>query len=317
MNQLLAAIDLGTNTVRLLIGCPEQDGSIRPLLLKRHITRLGGGFTKERGISDEAAERTLTALIEFAEDMRQRGVERVRAVATSAVRDAANREEFCSRIRSSTGISLEVIDGEEEGRLTLDGVLSGLDTTAGNFLVFDVGGGSTEYTVARDREALFTRSLPLGVVRLAEGKGSSAAMTDKVVRELALLSAGMREAGLLPMPSDSTLVGTAGTATTLAAIDMGMTEYDYRRVNNYTLGIDRIRSIRDRLLPLAPSERLQVPGMERGREDLIIAGIFITLGTMEHFGFTRLKISDFGLLEGVLHSMPTSIQVTKENKLMF
>lgn len=303
MNQLLAAIDLGTNTVRLLIGCKGADGSVQPLVLKRHITRLGGGFTREHGISKEARERTLRALSDFSEEIRRRGVSRVRAVGTSAVRDAVNREDFCNEIECETGIALEVIDGREEGVLTLKGVFAGLDETSGSFFVFDVGGGSTEYTFARDQEPIYTRSLPLGVVRLTEGKGCPEAMRDKIDKELALLAEDMTASGLFPPPDTSTLVGTAGTATTLAAISMGMTDYDYRRVNNYTLQLDEIREIRDRLLPLSPDERLQVPGMERGREDLIIAGILITVRTMERFRFTSLKVSDFGLLEGVLYGM--------------
>src|SRR5512135_1302879 len=127
MEQPSAAIDLGTNTARLLIGNISQEGRVAPLVYMRRITRLGGGFTKERGISAEAQERTAAALSEFAAEMERHGVARTRAVATSAVRDATNREEFCARIRRETNISLEVIDGETEGVLTLRGVLAEID----------------------------------------------------------------------------------------------------------------------------------------------------------------------------------------------
>lgn len=303
MQHPLAAIDLGTNTARLLIGHHMPDGTVQPVLVSRHITRLGGGFSRETGISAEAETRTIAALTEFAEKMKLHGVKGVRAVATSAVRDAVNGPDFCRQVLDATGIRLEVIDGEEEGRLTLQGVLSCIDERPESLFVFDVGGGSTEYTLAQGESLLFTRSLPLGVVRLTEGKGEVEAITDKIDRELAILKGQMEKERLLPLVAGALLVGTAGTATTLAAISMGMNDYDYRRVNNHTLARAEIRSIFERLLPLSPAERLKVPGLEQGREDLIIAGTLLTLRTMELFGFERMKVSDFGLLEGVLLSV--------------
>ena len=303
MTPLLAAIDLGTNTARLLIGSVTEAGSIRQAQLVRRITRLGGGFSRLHGIAAEARQRSVTALSEFARIIRDSGVTRVRAVATSAVRDAVNGREFCAAILELTGINLEVIDGREEALLTLRGVMSGLDSRSGNFMVFDVGGGSTEYTVAADDDIVYSESIPLGVVRLTEGKVTPDAMAEKVGRELEQLKRHMSEAGCLTGLSAATLVGTAGTATTLAAISMGMTDYDYRLVNNYVLCQDDVRRIFERLQPLTPSERLEVPGLEKGREDLIIAGIIVTLQTMERFGFRELKVSDFGLLEGVLFGL--------------
>lgn len=300
MQRPTAAIDLGTNTARLLIGRPGPSGGIDPLVLMRRITRLGGGFTRESGISREAKLRAIAALRDFAGEITRHDAARVRAVATSAVRDAVNGAAFCEEILRETGIGLEIIDSREEGLLTLGGVLAGIDDGKGDLLVFDVGGGSTEYTLARQGEPLFTDSLPLGVVRLTEGKRDCGAMAEKISRELAGLRARLADQGFLEFIAGATLVGTAGTATTLAAISMKMTEYDYRRVNNYTVPIGEVREILATLLPLTPEQRLGVPGLEKGREDLIIAGILITLQTMELFGFAHLKVSDFGLLEGLL-----------------
>jgi exopolyphosphatase/guanosine-5'-triphosphate,3'-diphosphate pyrophosphatase len=302
MSHPVASIDLGTNTARLLIGRAER-GRIEHLIVKRHITRLGGGFTRETGISPEAWDRSMAVLADFAEEMRRAGVARVRAVATSAVRDAANGASFCAEVVARTGISLEVIDGEEEGFLTLEGVLSGIDRKEGLFFVFDVGGGSTEYTLARDHAPLYTESLPLGVVRLTEGKPDKAAMEEKIGRELAGLKERLTHRTLSGQLTGATLVGTAGTATTLAAINLRMTDYDYRRVNNHILSHAEVRRILETLLPLTPAERLAVPGLERGREDLIVAGTLITLTTMELFNFDSMTVSDFGLLEGVLISL--------------
>lgn len=293
----VAAIDLGTNTARLLIAEREP---WRQLFLKRTITRLGGGFTRERGLSDEAQARSLAALEEFAEELKRHRVSRLRAVATSAVRDAANGREFCERVRKETGIELEVIDGSEEAILTLRGVASILDDKSGDLAVFDVGGGSTEYTLAHGTDLLFSRSLPIGVVRLTEGKPGAAEMEDKVRRELAHFRAELAGEGLLDRFSTATLVGTAGTATTLASIQLGMTDYDYRRLNNHVMPLAEIERIFELLKPLPPKERLKVPGLEPGREDLIIAGTLVVLTTMRVFGFTTFKISDSGLLEGLI-----------------
>lgn len=298
-----AAIDLGTNTARLLISFVDDAGRITPVIYMRRITRLGGGFTKERGISPEAGKRTVEALCDFAAEIRRHNVAHVRAVATSAVRDAPNRKEFCDLILKESGIELEVIDGKTEGVLTLRGVLAEINERHANFMVFDVGGGSTEYTLARADKLLFTESLPLGVVRLTEGKITCAAMEEKILRELQAVQGELANNGFLPFLENAVLVGTAGTATTLAAISLKMTDYDYRLVNNYVIGLDEIKEIFSILLPMTPEERLAVPGMEKGREDLIIAGILITLKTMEIFGFQSLKVSDFGLLEGVLLSV--------------
>ena len=298
MTHPVAAIDLGTNTARLLIA---SRAPYRQILLRRCITRLGGGFTREGGLSPEAMERSLAALAGFAEEIWRHRVSRVRAVATSAVRDAANGKLFCERVRAETGIQLEVIDGHEEAVLTLAGVEGILEEKEGDLVVFDVGGGSTEYTLARDAAPLFSRSLPIGVVRLTEGKAGACEMEEKIGRELAILKGELKGEGMLDRFSAATLIGTAGTATTLAAIQMGMVDYDYRLVNNFTLPRRDVERIFAQLLPLTPKQRLaEVVGLEPGREDLIIAGTLVVLQTMRIFGFPALTVSDSGLLEGLI-----------------
>jgi len=302
MSRRKASIDLGTNTARLLIGS-VRDGKIIRQHISRSITRLGGGFSKETGISRDAAQRTVAALKAFSAIIDEFQVTELRAVATSAVRDAVNQAEFCSEVRSTSGIHLEVISGEEEARLTLAGVISGLDVVTDTLFVFDVGGGSTEYTLSKAGQIIFSRSLPLGVVRLVEGKGSTAAMAEKIERELKLLYSEMNAAGVTPLLADASLVGTAGTATTLAAIDIGLADYDYSKVNNHVITSARIKEIFTKLLPLSPSQRLQqIIGLEEGREDLIVAGVLLTLKSMEMLGSESLKVSDFGLLEGIMLS---------------
>lgn len=297
---LLAAIDFGTNTARLLVADKHSANSFEHILIEREIVRMGGGFSTECGLSGEAVQRGLACLKRFAEILAQHDVACVRAVATSAVRDAVNGQEFIETVRQQTGISLTVIDGEREGALTLAGVIAGLDSTPDNLLVFDVGGGSTEYTLAEGGVARFIRSLPLGVVRLTEGKSSTAEIQRKISKELGLLQEELLRSAVSIRPEQTLLVGTAGTATTLAAIKLRMDSYDYRKVNNSWLTLEEIRTIYGELLPLSPQERVKIPGLEKGREDLIIAGTLLTMQTMEQFGFTSMKVSDYGLLEGLI-----------------
>lgn len=301
MLRRIAAVDLGTNTARLLIADLFENGSFEQRVLQRSIVRLGGGFCRDHGLADDAVQRATDCLKQFSDIIQQHQVDQVRAVATSAVRDAANGKAFLTRVLNETGIRLQVIDGVTEGSIGLAGLLAGLDQQPHQLLMFDVGGGSTEYTFARGASPLFVQSLPLGVVRLTEGKPGPAEMTEKINRELDRLQQQLDEAGVI-VSADTLLVGTAGTATTLAAISLGMSEYDYRRVNNHTLSEAEIRRIYELLLPLSPPERLRVPGLEQGREDLIIAGCLITLLTLERFGMTQMQVSNYGLLEGLVVS---------------
>jgi exopolyphosphatase/guanosine-5'-triphosphate,3'-diphosphate pyrophosphatase len=299
-NNLVAAIDFGTNTARLLVADKHSDGSFEHVRIEREIVRMGGGFSREHGLSAGAMQRGLDCLARFSGVLKSYGVSSLRAVATSAVRDAVNGNAFIESMQRQTGITLSVIDGVREGALTLAGVIAGLDRQHEELMVFDVGGGSTEYTLAHNGKAGFIKSLPLGVVRLTEGKASPEEMSVKICKELDLLVSDIEKSKCSVRPENTVLVGTAGTATTLAAIHMKMDSYDYRKVNNSHLTLEEIMGIYSMLLPLSLEERVAIPGLEKGREDLIIAGMLITVHTMERFGFTSLKVSDYGLLEGLI-----------------
>lgn len=297
MNNYCAAIDFGTNTARLLIAVRSSAGIV-PVLVEREVVRLGGGFTDEHGLSVEARERGLACLRRFSKIISSYGVKQVRASATSAVRDAVNGGAFVDKVFQDTGINLVVIDGDTEARLTLKGVLSGLDSESGMIVVLDVGGGSTEFTVSSHGSPVFIKSMPIGVVRLTEGFHTSTEMIERVRTVIEQLEHDLFAAGI-NVSVDSELVGTAGTATTLAAIKLEMVDYDYRKVNNFTVNRADIAEIFQRLSLLTPQERLSIHGVEKGREDLIIAGMIIITSVMDTFGFNRLKVSDFGLLEGL------------------
>ena len=297
MNEYYAAIDFGTNTARLLIATRTSTGII-PVHVERIVVRLGGGFTDEFGLSDDAQERGLNCLHKFSKILADYGVQNIRASATSAVRDAVNGVAFVDKVLKETGINLIVINGNMEAALTLKGVISTLDSDPDMLAVLDVGGGSTEFVVASHGSPIFIKSMPIGVVRLTEGFASVIDMGERIRYLLDQLEADMTTFGITLAPG-SELVGTAGTATTIAAVKLEMTDYDYRKVNNLIVSKRDIEEIFQRLLPLTPSERLTVKGVENGREDLIIAGMLIIANVMDRFGFERLKVSDFGLLEGL------------------
>ncbi len=251
---MLAAIDAGSNTLRLLIGRIEND-KVVPSLYVRRICRLAGGFNAAEGLSAEAMERTLFAFQEFAEICQEHHVQRLRAVGTAAFREAKNGEAFADEVRSRTQLPLQVITGEAEAETMTAGVLSALDPVPDNALIVDIGGGSTEFVLCSAGKVLWTRSLPLGVVRLVEGYGSKEARQPAIARALAELNDELARVCVsngIDVGSLS-LVGTAGTVTTLAALDQQMTEYDWKQINNYHMSLSKLLSWQSLLEPLTPS----------------------------------------------------------------
>lgn len=301
---MFAAIDAGSNTLRLLIG-NIADGKVVPEFYLRRICRLAGGFSEGEGLSTAAKERALFAFMEVAEACRQLDVRQVRAVGTAAFRQAINGESFVHEIRQATRLPLEIISGDMEAAYMAKGVLSALDPMPPHALIVDIGGGSTELVLSFQQRVVWSRSLPLGVVRLAEEHRAPAGRENVIEAALAALKLELDEAccsaGL--DSADLDLVGTAGTITTLAALDMQMVDYDWRRVNNYRMSLSRLQDWQARLAPLTLVEREALPGVEAGRGDLIVVGLEIILCLMRQMNTDSLTVSDFGLLEGVLLSM--------------
>lgn len=294
------AIDIGSNSLRMLIGEVVGD-QVVPVHYYRHVTRLAGGYDPLTGISAEASERTLCALELFAQLCNKNKPTCLRAVATEAVRRAVNRQEFVAAVLARTGFLVEIIDGVEEAVLSSSGVLAALKPQPDAALIFDIGGGSTEFIVIKGGIRLWQKSYPLGVVSLAEAPDSGI----DIERVLTVLANDLRAAGLssLLASEECELVGTAGTITTLAAYDLAMTVYNWQRINNHILSQTTLLSLYARLLPLTPSEREQLPGVEKGRGDLIVHGAAIVLSLLNLLHKDRVRVSDFGLLEGILLSM--------------
>jgi exopolyphosphatase/guanosine-5'-triphosphate,3'-diphosphate pyrophosphatase len=298
----LAAIDLGTNTVRLLVA--EASGpEWRALHEEQSVTRLGQGQAATGVLQPMAMRRTVEVVAAFVRRAEGMGVRDVRIVATSAVREAGNGTEFLAMVGSSSGRQVRVISGEEEARLTLLGVAEGLPDLKGYFLLFDIGGGSTEFVLAHGGRPAASVSLRLGVVELAErfmGAGSlDAARYDAMASEVVTrLAAGLPESVL--RHGASTLVGSAGTVTTLAALDLGLQAYDARRVHGHRLTRAAVEGLRRRLAALSLAERSALPCLEPGRADLIVPGTAICLAALDRLGFDALVVSDRGLREGIL-----------------
>lgn len=298
---LNAAIDAGSNTMRLLLG-RVVDGRIVPERYQRRICRLAGDFSPQRGLSAEARQRALAVFFEFAEICRSSDVQRIRVVGTAAFRQAVNGEAFANLVREATGLPLEIISGAAEAFYTSHGVLSALDPMPVHTLIFDIGGGSTEFILCVNGEIAWSRTFPLGVVHLTESclspvqrQGEIQKTLDQLHTELeqACLSVDVNISGLTP-------VGTAGTVTTLAALDMQMSEYDWRLVNNHSMTSKTLQKWYTRLCPMTPKQREALPGMEAGRGDLIIAGLEIVLALLQVMSVERMIVSDFGILEGLI-----------------
>jgi exopolyphosphatase / guanosine-5'-triphosphate,3'-diphosphate pyrophosphatase len=298
----LATIDLGSNTVRLLVADVEGAAPWRLVHQEQKVTRLGEGMSGTGALGDAPLARTASAVKEYVERARDLGATLVRIVATSAVREARNGEALRGRVERETGVPVEVVSGEDEARLTVRGVLEGLGSSASEWLVFDIGGGSTEYTLVRDGAIVASTSLRLGVVPLAERFPFPGPVDDERFRKMSREVAARLERELpagLRSPTAG-LVGTAGTVTTLAALDLGLVTYDAERVQGHRLDRMAIRRQLDRLAALTVGERGDLPCLEPGRADLIVPGVAIVIATMEHVGAETLLVSDWGLREGML-----------------
>lgn len=298
----LATIDLGTNSVRLLVADTAAHGW-RVVEEAQRVTRLGEGQAATGALGPVPMARTAATVTDYVRRAEALGATRVRITGTSAVREAANRAEFVALVASVTGMTLEVLSGEDEARLILLGARSGLPGLGGRFVLFDIGGGSTEFVVAEGDRLERALSLRLGVVGLAERHVDGGPLVPaRWAAMRAEVAAALEPAvpGALGVVNATRLVGTAGTVTTLAALDLGLAAYDPSRVQGHVLRRDAIERLLARLGGLTLAARAALPGLEPGRADVLIPGIAICLAVMERLGFDALTVSDRSLREGIL-----------------
>jgi exopolyphosphatase/guanosine-5'-triphosphate,3'-diphosphate pyrophosphatase len=307
----VAAIDIGTNSVLLVIAAAEPGGA-QPLLERATITRMGEGVDRTRRLAPAAVERNLACLRAYAEDLRAHGSPPLSVVGTSALRDAEGAAQFLDEAERILGVWPRVIAGEEEARLTFRGALSGL-SLPGKLLVFDIGGGSTELIVgdaggSTDPESRV--SLDIGSVRLFErlvkSDPPSPAELDAVQSEIARELAGA--APLSQIAADTadrtlTLVGVAGTVTTLKALELGLPAYDAARVHGSRLSLATVERLFAQLSALPLAERVKLPGLEPKRADVIVVGALIVRELLRRAGATETVVSDRGVRFGLLEAL--------------
>jgi exopolyphosphatase/guanosine-5'-triphosphate,3'-diphosphate pyrophosphatase len=298
----LAGVDIGTLTCRLLIADIATSGRLTELRSERRILRLGEGVDQTGQLSVASMDRAIQCLREWRELIDASHVDATVAVATSAVRDAANRDEFLDRMKHEAGFEVELISGAEEARRTMLGIRSGLPHEITDVLALDIGGGSTEFILDRPGQKSVVRSIDIGVVRACERLLHHDPPTDDEVarvREWVSREAKAAVAGMGNYQT-ATLVGTAGTITSLAAMAQKLSTYEPARIHNYQLQLTTIQELEQTLLSRKKSDRTGLPGLEKGREEVIAAGAIIIRTIMETLGMSSVLVSDLGLREGVL-----------------
>jgi exopolyphosphatase / guanosine-5'-triphosphate,3'-diphosphate pyrophosphatase len=298
----LAGVDIGTLTCRLLIADLSPGGRLLEVRSERRILRLGEGVDQTKQLSVVAMDRVLQCLREWREMIDASQVDALAAVATSAVRDAENRDEFLDRVKREAGFEVELISGKEEARRTMLGISSGLPPGVTDLLALDIGGGSTEIILDRPGQKPVVRSIDIGVVRLCERLLQHDPPSDDEVRQAREWVAQETKAAVADMGRyhTATFVGTAGTITSLAAMAQKLPACEPARIHNYQLQLDTIQELEQTLLTRKKTDRAGLPGLEKGREEVIAAGAIILRTVMETLGVSECLVSDLGLREGVL-----------------
>lgn len=307
--RILAGIDIGTLTCRLLIAELAPSGTLREVRSDRRILRLGQGVDRDRMLRGDAMARVAETLKEWCTLMEGYQLDASIAVATSAVRDAGNREEFVRLIHRQTGLEIEILSGEEEARRTILGIRSGLPAGVSDVLALDIGGGSTEFILDRPGRTPMMRSVDIGVVRLCERLLRHDPPTSEEIHQARewVRAETVTAVGEMTLPVGLTFVGTAGTITSLAAMAQQLPTYEPARIHNYRLARSVVEELESTLLARTKSERVGLPGLEANREEVIAAGAIILRTVMETVKIPSLLVSDLGLREGVLLDLATRL----------
>ncbi len=288
----VGAVDLGTNSTRLLVA-DVSDGRVTEIVRRLAITRLGEGVDESGTLLPRAIDRVHAALDRYAEEATALGAERVLAVATSAVRDASNGEEFLDGLAARYGWTTRLLSGQEEAETTFRGVTSDR-TLAAEVLLVDIGGGSTELLVAGPTGVSFATSLQAGCVRLTERFLQTDPPTSSELEEVA---ANVRS--LLPTLEVASAIGVAGTITTVAAIDLGLVEYDPVRIHGHRISRAAALRVLGELAALPLAERERVPGLEPARAPVIVGGLVALREIMTRYELREIEVSERDILHGI------------------
>jgi exopolyphosphatase / guanosine-5'-triphosphate,3'-diphosphate pyrophosphatase len=301
----VAGIDCGTNSIRLLIA-DVVDGRLTDVVRQMRIVRLGQDVDRTGRLASEAIERTRVALVDYAALIAEHGAERVRMTATSATRDAANRDEFVAMVRAVLGADPEVITGHEEAALSFAGATNVLGDVRGPLLVADIGGGSTELVRGGDPDGTIrSHSMDVGCVRMTErhlhDDPPSAEQVAAVVADVRAALAAARAD--VPLDPDVTFVGVAGTVTTITAIALNLDRYDPDAIHGATITPGQVREVTDRLLHMTHDERAALPVMHPGRVDVIGAGALVLRTLVDEIGVPAMIASEHDILDGIALSI--------------
>ncbi|MFC6984941.1 Ppx/GppA phosphatase family protein [Streptomyces cirratus] len=309
----VAGIDCGTNSIRLLVAdCDPATGDLVELDRRMIIVRLGQGVDRTGRLAPEALERTFAACREYAAVIKELGAERVRFVATSASRDAENRDEFVQGVLDILGVEPEVITGDQEAEFSFTGAtkeLTGRTDLERPFLVVDIGGGSTEFVVGSEHVEA-ARSVDVGCVRMTErhlvvdGVVSDPPTEAQVAAIRADVEAALDLASeAVPLDRARTLVGLAGSVTTVAAIALGLPEYESSAIHHARIPYEEVREITERMLTSTHAEREAIAVMHPGRVDVIGAGALVLLAIMDRVGAREVVVSEHDILDGIAWSV--------------
>jgi exopolyphosphatase/guanosine-5'-triphosphate,3'-diphosphate pyrophosphatase len=306
----VAAVDCGTNSIRLLVADVPEQGAHTDLVRRMEVVRLGQGVDATGRLAPEAIERTRTALAEYAETARALGTTAVRMVATSATRDAANRADFENMVVATLGQKPDVVAGTEEANLSFVGATASLETAAAAhgstpprppFLVVDIGGGSTEFVLGDADGVRAARSVDIGCVRLTErhlhGDPPTAEQIHRAEADIRAALAQVRVE--VPVAGAASLVGVAGSVTTVAAIALGLPAYDPEAIHGSRIPVGTVRDVTGDLLAATRERRAAMPVMHPGRVDVIGAGALILRVLMDEFGLTEVVVSEHDILDGI------------------
>lgn len=302
----VAGIDCGTNSIRLLVA-DVADGRLVDVVRRMEIVRLGEGVDRTGRFGDAALARTFAALDDYAAQIRSLGAERVRMVATSATRDAANREVFVDGVKSRLGVEPDVVSGDEEAALSFAGATGELTATdvAAPYLVCDIGGGSTEFVLGDLDGVRASRSVDIGCVRMTERHLHDDPPTPEQVEaaradiEQALATV----ATTVPMSEAASLIGLAGSVTTVTALALGLEAYDPERIHRARVSALEVRAVTGSLLAMTHAERAALPVMHPGRVDVIGAGALVLDTVLQWGGFAEVVASEHDILDGIALSL--------------
>ncbi|MEJ7583820.1 MAG: Ppx/GppA phosphatase family protein [Acidimicrobiales bacterium] len=303
----VAAIDVGTNSTRLLVAEADGRGGLLSHERRNRITRLGQGVDRTGALVPEAIDRTVTVLHQYREVMDRLGVGvgDVRMTATSAARDASNREAFFAAAEASVGSRPELLSGDDEARVSFRGATSGLDPARGPFLVFDLGGGSTEFAVGTT-EVEGALSIDVGCVRITEKYFEhDPPQPEELVSAISLTEAWLDDVAR-SVPASlgaATVIGLAGTVTSVAAIELGMADYDRDRIHHFVLTREAVEDVFRTLATEPRADRIHNPGLEEARADVIVGGCCILVAIVRFFGLAEILVSEADILDGLALSL--------------